>query len=52
MPKKLTTNTKSLEARERKAAVKNAQKEEELRRKEDGKIEKIFCLQNNSIFLL
>ncbi|KAG5673467.1 hypothetical protein PVAND_003512 [Polypedilum vanderplanki] len=37
MPKKLTTNTKSLEARERKAAVKQAKAEEEERRKEDAK---------------
>ncbi|XP_070505824.1 coiled-coil domain-containing protein 124-B [Chironomus tepperi] len=37
MPKKITTNTKSLEARERKAAVKKAKNEEDERRKEDAK---------------
>lgn len=37
MPKKLTTNSKAVEARERKAAVKKAKNEEEEKRKEDGK---------------
>lgn len=37
MPKKISTNTKSLEARERKAAVKKTKADEEERRKEDGK---------------
>lgn len=37
MPKKLTTNTKAVEARERKAAVKKQKADEDERRKEDGK---------------
>jgi len=42
MPKKLTTNTKSLEAREKKAAVKKAKADEDEKRKEDGMKTKIF----------
>jgi len=37
MPKKLSTNTKSLEAREKKAAVKKAKADEDEKRKEDAK---------------
>jgi hypothetical protein len=40
MPKKISTNTKALEARERKAAVKKAKADEEEKRKEDGKLVK------------
>ena len=39
MPKKLTTNSKAVEARERKAAVKKQKADDEERRKEDGKDE-------------
>ena len=37
MPKKLSTNTKSVEAKDRKAAVKKEKTEIEEKRKEDGK---------------
>jgi hypothetical protein len=37
MPKKITTNTKSVEARERKASMKQQKAHEEERKKEDGK---------------
>lgn len=37
MPKKISTNTKSLEARERKAAVKNEKVAVAEKQKEDGK---------------
>lgn len=36
MPKKLSTNTKSVEAKERKAAIKKEQTEAEDKKKEDG----------------
>jgi hypothetical protein len=38
MPKKLSTNTKAVEARDRKAAEKKAKNEVEEKRKEDGKM--------------
>lgn len=38
MPKKLSTNTKAVEARDRKATAKKEQTELEEKRKEDGKI--------------
>lgn len=37
MPKKLSTNTKAVESRERKAAVKKAKNDEDEKKKEDGK---------------
>lgn len=39
MPKKLSTNSKAVEARERKATAKKEKTEAEERRKEDGKIQ-------------
>ena len=37
MPKKLSTNTKAVESRERKAAIKKTKNDEEEKKKEDGK---------------
>lgn len=37
MPKKLSTNTKAVEARDRKETVKKSKNEAEEKRKEDGK---------------
>lgn len=37
MPKKLSTNTKAVESRERKAAIKKTKNDEDEKKKEDGK---------------
>lgn len=48
MPKKLSTNTKSVEARERKETAKKSQNEAEEKRKEDGKVTiSIICAKLN-----
>lgn len=47
MPKKQSTNTKAVEARERKAVDKKQKTEAEQKRQEDGEIEIRFCFPQN-----
>lgn len=49
MPKKLSTNTKAVEARDRKAADKKNKSEAEEKKKEDGKLGLIKVLRNKKI---
>lgn len=46
MPKKLSTNTKSVEAREKKAAIKKEKTEFEDKRKEDGNVNEIVMMES------
>lgn len=44
MPKKLSTNTKSVEAKERKAALENEKKYAQEKQKEDGEMKpQVMC---------